>query len=266
MKLQYYSLRPSADAEATFARFFEWFYDQMMDETVDNSDLACETLYMLECGQMDYKAGMQQAIEQGNAALQLKLMNMDPRNAALEPEYYGDVDKVLYARNKPFLWLWSAFDKLPISRNTLFAFPFRRLLGGFLFRHLGENVKLFHNIEITYGYNLVIEDNVVIHRDVLLDDRGGITIGKNASVSDYANIYSHTHSSNEIADVTLHHTVIGANARVTYHATVLSGSSLGEWSILGAMGLATRPIEEKQIKGGIPARPLGVVEPRGLPS
>lgn len=41
----------------------------------------------------------------------------------------------------------------------------------------------------------------MIHRHVLLDDRGGIEIGNNVSISDYANIYSHTHDIDQIAMV-----------------------------------------------------------------
>ncbi len=256
MKLGYHELRPTDAGVESFQSFFDWFEKNLYDETVDNHDLVCETLFVLQYARMDYKAHLKEARSNGDAGLELSLLQLDPRNAALEPEYYEDKDLEKYARNKPILWLWTAFDRLPLARNTLFAFPFRRLMGKFLFKYLGENVKLFHGIELTYGYNLVIEDDVVIHREVMLDDRGGITIRKGASVSDFANIYSHTHDVEDIRDVTMHHTIIGENARVTYHSTVLSGASMGDWSILGAMGLATKKISDKEVKGGIPARPI----------
>ncbi|MCJ8345709.1 acyltransferase [bacterium] len=190
----------------------------------------------------------------------LKLLSYDPRQSAQEPEYYGDLDREKYDVNKPIHWLWAYFDKLPISRNTLFAFPFRRIMGKFMFKHLGENVKMFHNIEFSYGYNLVIEDNVVIHREVMLDDRAGITIKKNASISDYANIYSHHHDINDIMDISLLPTVIGEGTRVTYHSTVLAGKSLGDHAILGSMALATKPIGDYEVKGGIPAKKIATVQ------
>ena len=68
-----------------------------------------------------------------------------------------------------------------------------------------------------------VGDNVVVHRHVLLDDRGGITLGNRVSISDYANIYSHTHSIVDQREVTNARTVLEDDVRITYHATVLAG-------------------------------------------
>ena len=69
-------------------------------------------------------------------------------------------------------------------------------------KHCGNNVKIFHGVEFSFGYNLTVEDNCVIHKYVLLDDRGEIVIHEGASVSDYANVYSHAHDLNDGMDVT----------------------------------------------------------------
>ena len=261
MRPEYKKLRLSEETAAVFDSFLEQFEAKLLDPSTDNNELVCETIYCLETGQRGYLEALSAAREKEDFLSLTNLLSMDPRNAAQEPEYYGDIDLEKYSRNKPLHWLWTYFDRLPLARNTLFAFQFRRILGRFMFRHLGENVKLFHNIEFTYGYNLKIEDNVVIHREVMLDDRGSIHIKKNASVSDYAHIYSHHHHVNDIYDISLHETVIGEGARVTYHSTVLSGQSLGDFAILGSMGLATRPVESGIIKGGIPAKQIGKVDP-----
>src|SRR3712207_9362587 len=76
--------------------------------------------------------------------------------------------------------------------------------------------KCFQFTEFSYGYNLEVGDDVVVHRHVLLDDRGGITLGDRVSISDYANIYSHTHSIVEQRDGTNACTVLGEGVRVTY--------------------------------------------------
>src|SRR5437763_10446638 len=94
----------------------------------------------------------------------------------------------------------------------------RRLLARHIFKRCGENFKAFHNVEFSFGYNMEVGDNVVVHRNVLLDDRGGIILGNSVSVSDYANIYSHTHSIVDQKDVTNATTVIEDGVRVTYHA------------------------------------------------
>jgi acetyltransferase-like isoleucine patch superfamily enzyme len=88
----------------------------------------------------------------------------------------------------------------------------------------------------------------------MLDDRGEIILHKGTSVSDFANIYSHTHNINHQADVTNKVTELGPNARVTYHATVLAGANIGENSMLGAFGLATKPVPPNTVAVGIPAQ------------
>jgi acetyltransferase-like isoleucine patch superfamily enzyme len=87
----------------------------------------------------------------------------------------------------------------------------------------------------------------------MLDDRGGIILHEGTSVSDYANVYSHTHNINHQADVTSKPTELGPHARVTYHATVLAGANVGENAMLGALGLATKPVPPATVAVGIPA-------------
>jgi acetyltransferase-like isoleucine patch superfamily enzyme len=93
---------------------------------------------------------------------------------------------------------------------------------------------------------------------VLLDDRGGIEIGDNVSISDYANIYSHTHDIDEIQKVYNRPTRIGNNVRITYHATVLAGVQIGDHAMLGSGAIATEDIEPYHVKVGVPARTVKV--------
>ena len=44
--------------------------------------------------------------------------SFDPRNASLEPEYYGDVDGQKYAERKPLIWFWMMFDRSPVGLTT----------------------------------------------------------------------------------------------------------------------------------------------------
>ena len=98
----------------------------------------------------------------------------------------------------------------------------------------GRNFKCFHFVEFSYGYNMEVGDDCVVHRYVLLDDRGGITLGNRVSISDYANIYSHTHSIVDQKDVTNARTVLEDDVRITYHATVLAGVRVGRNAMVGA--------------------------------
>ncbi|MBK9973662.1 MAG: acyltransferase [Planctomycetes bacterium] len=188
---------------------------------------------------------------QGDPLLQAQ---MDPRNITLEAEYYGDCDPARFAAVKPLLWLWYSFDRSPAGMNLELGIRLRRMLAGHIFKRVGANFKCFPYVEFTFGYNMEVGDNVVVHRWVLLDDRAGIVLGDRASVSDFVNIYSHTHDINLQQFVDNKVTRIGARCRLTYHSTVLAGAQMGENSMLGAHGLLTRNAREHAVYVGIPAK------------
>ncbi len=191
-------------------------------------------------------------------ATRAALAQMDPRNVTLEPEYYSECEDEKFQARKPLIWMWQMFDKSPLGGNVHLGVRFRRLLAPYIFKRVGRNFKCFHFVEFSFGYNLEVGDDVVVHRNVLLDDRGGIVLGNRVSISDYANIYSHTHSIVEQADVTNAVTVIGDGVRITYHATVLAGVHVGENGMVGAMALATKDVRPYHVNVGIPAKSVRV--------
>jgi acetyltransferase-like isoleucine patch superfamily enzyme len=191
-------------------------------------------------------------------ATQVQVHSFDPRNATLEPEYYGDVDPLKYAERKPLIWFWMMYDRSPVGLNHWLGYRVRAMLARHIFKYVGNNVKIFHGVEFSFGYNLTVEDNCTIHKYVLLDDRGEIIIHEGSSISDYANVYSHAHDLNDGMIVTNQRTEIGPKARITYHATVLSGVKVSEHGLIGSMGVASKNVEPYHVVGGIPAKPLKV--------
>ena len=196
------------------------------------------------------------AVSPGRRAM---LMALDPQHVTLEPEYYADVDAEAFGRVKPLLWLWYSFDRsVAGGQNVDLGVRFRRLLAPRIFRRCGRNFKCFQHVEFSFGYNLDVGDDVVVHRHVLLDDRGGITLGDRVSISDYANIYSHTHSIVDQKDVTSVPTVLEDDVRITYHATVLAGVRVGRNGMVGASAVATKDVRPWHVNVGIPAKSVRV--------
>jgi galactoside O-acetyltransferase len=160
---------------------------------------------------------------------------------------------------KPLLWLWYSFDRSPLGgQNVHLGVRFRRLLAPHLFARCGRNFKCFQFTEFSYGYNLEVGDDVVVHRYVLLDDRGGLTLGNRVSISDYANIYSHTHSIVDQKDVTNARTILEDDVRITYHATVLAGVRVARNAMVGAVAVATKDVRAYHVNVGIPAKSIRV--------
>lgn len=192
-------------------------------------------------------------------ATRLALATLDPRNVTLEPEYYADCDQERFQRVKPLLWLWYSFDRTVAGgQNVELGVKLRRMLAPRIFRRCGKNFKAFQHVEFSYGYNMEVGDDVVVHRHVLLDDRGGIVLGNGVSISDYANIYSHTHSIVEQRDVTNAQTVLEDGVRITYHATVLAGVRVGVQGMVGANAVATKDVKPYHVNVGIPAKTVRV--------
>ena len=239
--------------------WLEQLTSELADPKCDRAMLCRRTLTELTFPQ--YSANWETAVNDPGLphAARLALAATDPRNVTLEPEYYNECDDARFQKVKPLLWLWYSFDRTIVgAQNVWLGVLLRRLLANYVFRSCGENFKCFHNTEFSFGYNMEVGNNVVVHRHVLLDDRGGILLGNNVSISDYANIYSHTHSIVEQREVTNAKTVIDDNVRITYHATVLAGVHVGENGMVGAMALATKDVRPYHVYVGIPAKSVRV--------
>ncbi|HEX8708549.1 MAG TPA: acyltransferase [Pyrinomonadaceae bacterium] len=258
--MSYRDLRPQPQAEADFDEFLGTLELALTDGKQDPNDVVRDTLYELYYGAGKFGEGIRRLPDASslNPAARAVLHNFDPRNITTEPEYYPDIDGAAYAERKPFIWLWQMYDRSPLGQNAHLGHRFRRMLAPLIFRRVGENFKCWHFVEWSYGYNLSFGDNVVVHRYVLLDDRGGIEIGNNVSISDYANVYSHTHDIEDIHRVYNLTTRIGDGVRITYHATVLAGTQVGENAMIGTSAVTTKDVEPYHIKVGIPAKTVRV--------
>jgi acetyltransferase-like isoleucine patch superfamily enzyme len=241
-------------AASDFSQFLDELQAALTDGRRDPNDVVRDTLCQLYFGAQ----GVPQDLGSLPLATRALIHSLDPRNTTTEPEYYSDIDVSAYRQRKPFIWLWQMFDQSALGRNALLGHRFRRMLAPLIFRSVGKNFKCWQYVEWSFGYNLSFGDNVVIHRHVLLDDRGGIEIGNDVSISDYANIYSHTHDLDDIHKVYNRATRIGDGARITYHATVLAGVQIGEYALLGTGAVATADIEPYHVKVGVPAKMVKV--------
>jgi acetyltransferase-like isoleucine patch superfamily enzyme len=253
-RYEYRVLNPTPVAEKAFLGWIDRLDKEFMNRDPQHrSDVVRNALHELYLGRP-------YATPNVNASLaeQVSIHSFDPRNATLEPESYGDVDAVKYDERKPLIWFWMMFDRSPAGLNHWLGHRVRAMIARHVLKHCGNNVKIFHGVEVSFGYNLTIEDNCTIHKYVLLDDRGEIIIHEGSSISDYANVYSHAHDLNDGMLVDNHRTEIGPKARITYHATVLSGVKVGEHGMVGSMGVASKNVEPFHIVGGIPAKPIKV--------
>jgi acetyltransferase-like isoleucine patch superfamily enzyme len=250
---------PPRSCEGLAAEWLQELSGKLKEREADRARICREILCELTFP--EYGSSWETACEDKKLSrgTRLALLALDPRNVTLEPEYYAECDDARFQRVKPLLWLWYSFDRTTLGgQNVELGVNLRRLLAPHIFKRCGENFKAFHNVEFSFGYNMEVGDNVVVHRNVLLDDRGGIVLGNGVSISDYANIYSHTHSIVDQKDVTDAVTRLDDGVRITYHATVLAGVHVAEQGMVGAMAVATKDVRPYHVYVGIPAKSVRV--------
>ncbi|MFD1599155.1 acyltransferase [Halobellus rarus] len=244
-----------AEAEANVEAFIDEV-DERLSSSEDTCRVVTETLVDLHGDRDAYDRW--QAGEDVSPAECVRLQGYDPCNATLESEYYAEKDEERYPRSKYLQWLWRQFDATPMADNVAFALRFRGMLANHLFEECGDDCRFFKGITFTYGHNISVGDNVVIHDDVHLDDRGKLTIGDRASVSDNVHLYSHDHDVVDQTAVENYHTIVGDDARVTYDAMVRAGCRIGENAVVGARSVVQGDVPDHHIAAGIPAKSLKI--------
>jgi hypothetical protein len=109
-------------------------------------------------------------------------LSLDPRNITLCAEYAEELDRKKYDERKPLIWFWQMFDRSPVGLNLWLGFRFRAMLARHIFEHIGKNVILYPGIDLSFGYNLTVEDDCIINANVTLNDREPLRIDRGTSV------------------------------------------------------------------------------------
>ena len=197
----------STPEQPVLDEFVDGLRARLDDPDTDRNVLCRDTLVKIRFGDA---ATYDELVSESSASPAARALaaSMDPRNITLEPEYYGEMDAERYYRVKPLLWLWQMFDHSTLGYNCHLAFQVRYLLAQHIFHRIGSHVRFFRGVEFSFGYNMSVGSHVTFHRFVLIDDRGPVEVGDNVSLSDWANIYTHSHELEDIDDVKVMPTVL----------------------------------------------------------
>ncbi|WP_101294173.1 acyltransferase [Halegenticoccus soli] len=243
------------DAEAGVQDFIEEV-DERLSSDEDTCKVVRDVLVDLFGDREAYEAW--QNGEPVSNAERVRLQGYDPCNSTLESEYYAEKDEEKFRRSKHLQWLWRQFDATPMADNVDFALRFRQMLADHLFEEAGENLRIFKGVTFSYGHNITVGDNTVIHDDVHLDDRGKLTIGDRVSISDGVHIYSHDHDIVDQTEVRNYETIVGDDARITYDSMIRAGCRVGKNAIVGARAVVQGDVPDHHIAVGMPARSVKV--------
>jgi hypothetical protein len=181
-------LRPTPEAEALYRRWVSHLNDEFTrHQSMDRrAEIVRDELHQIYLGRPH--GGRMNATLSSELATNVLVESLDPRNATMRSEYLDGIDTARFAARKPLIWFWQMFDRSPLGLNLWLGLSFRCMLGHHIFAKLGKGVKIYRNVEFTYGYNVTIEDGCVLHRGVYLDDREALLVREGTVVAEGARL------------------------------------------------------------------------------
>ncbi len=128
----------------------------------------------------------------------------------------------------------------------------RRLTG----RQIDDSFRLFPPFYTDFGKNIHIGKDVFINSGCHFQDQGGIEIGDGAMIGHNVVLATVNHDLNPAQNRKLHYAPIqiGAHVWIGSNATVLSGVTIGAWSVVAAGAVVTRDVPPYTVVGGVPAK------------
>ena len=126
---------------------------------------------------------------------------------------------------------------------------------------IGKGVKIYGKIIIKYPRNLRIGDYSTLNDGVLLNCKGGITIGKHCRISSNAQLLStglnidefpRTHKSESI--------LLEDNVWLGSSSVVTMGVIIRNNSTIGALSLVNKDVETSSFYCGIPAKKIKTIQ------
>jgi maltose O-acetyltransferase len=148
-----------------------------------------------------------------------------------------------------------------INSNVMFL-PFlliRRAWLKMTLRSIGRNVYISRNIDIRNPRNIIIGNNVVINKRVLIDGRGAkLVIGNNVDIAQDVYIWTMEHDPQSINhDIKSGEVIIEDRVWIGTRAIILPGVKIMYGAIIAANAVVTKDVQPCNIVGGIPAKIIG---------
>ena len=121
--------------------------------------------------------------------------------------------------------------------------------------NIGQNVVISPSVIL--GKNVKIQNNVSVYTGVICED--DVFLGPSMVFTNVINPRSHVNRKNEYAT-----TLVRKGASIGANATVVCGNEIGEYALIGAGAVITRPVKAFALVMGNPARQTGWVSENGL--
>ncbi|MHB2266567.1 acyltransferase [Aliihoeflea sp. PC F10.4] len=125
---------------------------------------------------------------------------------------------------------------------------------------IGERCSIGQNVmigpDVTVGSGCKIQNNVSLYKGVELAD--DVFCGPSCVFTNVINPRAHVERKEEFRP-----TRVGRGASIGANATILCGNELGDYCLIAAGAVVTRPVPAHALMAGVPARQMGWVSREG---
>jgi len=120
--------------------------------------------------------------------------------------------------------------------------------------NIGQNVVVSPNVVL--GRNVKIQNNVSVYTGVECED--DVFLGPSMVFTNVINPRSHVNRKSEYKQ-----TIVRRGASIGANATIVCGNEIGEYAMIGAGAVITKPVKPYALVVGNPARQIGWVSAYG---
>jgi len=120
--------------------------------------------------------------------------------------------------------------------------------------NIGQNVVISSAVRL--GRNVKIQNNVSVYTGVICED--DVFLGPSMVFTNVINPRSHVSQKNEYVE-----TIVRKGASIGANATIVCGNEIGEYALIGAGAVITKPVKPFALVVGNPAKQIGWVSENG---
>lgn len=125
---------------------------------------------------------------------------------------------------------------------------------------IGQNCSIGQNVmigpDVSVGKNCKIQNNVALYKGVLLED--GVFCGPSCVFTNVLNPRAEVERKSEFRP-----SLVRRGATIGANATIVCGNELGEYCLIAAGAVVTKPVPAYALMAGVPARRIGWVSREG---
>ena len=172
-----------------------------------------------------------------------------------------DTERAAYANE-----LFQEAIRLGMELNNQYHTPeeLREIMERLTGKKIDSTFRLFPPFYTDFGKNITIGRDVFINSGCHFQDQGGIEIGDGALIGHNVVLATINHDLDPAMNRKNHYSPIriGAHVWIGSNATILSGVSIGEWSVVAAGAVVTKDVPPMAEVGGVPARIMKEITPK----